>query len=63
MRKWSGFISDAIGLGIAALYTIAGTAHFTDRFTPNLAQQIEAMTQNSAEAFWFLGLSYIRVSF
>jgi hypothetical protein len=55
-------LSDAAGLLIAALYTVAGQAHFTDRFTPGLASHIETMTRNSYAAFWFLSLDYLSVS-
>lgn len=61
MSSLLGYISDGIGLVIAVLYTVAGTAHFTDRFTPELAANVETMTQNSSQAFGFLGLSYIQV--
>lgn len=52
------FLSDAIGLSIALLYTLAGQAHFTSRFTPGLAAQVDEMTPNSHQAFWFLHLTY-----
>lgn len=54
-------ISDAAGLLIAVLYTLAGQAHFTDRFTPGLAQYVEATTRNSYPAFQILGLDYLSV--
>ncbi|KAH8651417.1 hypothetical protein BX600DRAFT_473528 [Xylariales sp. PMI_506] len=50
-------IGDAIAVGIAVLYTLAGQAHFTARFTPDLARNIEQMTPNSHRAFWFIGAS------
>lgn len=51
-----------LGFGIAVLYTIAGQAHFTSRFTPGMAATVEEMTPRSHEAFWFLRLSYEHVS-
>ena len=51
-------ISNVIGLSIAVLYTLAGQAHYTDRFTPGLAHNVEQMTPNSHRAFWFFHLSY-----
>lgn len=54
-------ISDVAGLLIAVLYTVAGQAHFTGRITPELAENVEIMTQNSYDAFWFLGLDYLSV--
>jgi hypothetical protein len=59
----TGAISDAIGLGIAGLYTLAGQAHFTARITPGLAANIEQMTPNTHRAFSFLGIDYITVCF
>lgn len=56
-------ISDAIGLAIAGLYSLAGQAHFTARITPGLAESIEKMTPNSHRAFWFLGIEYLTVRF
>jgi hypothetical protein len=55
-------ISDAAGMLIAVLYTLAGQAHFTDRLTPGLAANVEHMTRNSYAAFRFLGMSYPTVS-
>lgn len=55
-------VGHAIGLSIAVLYTLAGQAHFTDRFTPGLAANVEKMTPRSHQAFWFLNLSYDHVS-
>ena len=57
----TSLISDAAGVLIAMLYTLAGQAHFTDRITPDLASKIEAMTRNSYAAFWFLNLDYLSV--
>lgn len=54
-------LSDVVGIFIAALYTLAGQAHFTNRITPGLAANIETMTPNSHRAFWFLGLEYLTV--
>jgi hypothetical protein len=54
-------ISDAISLLVAALYTVAGQAHFTARITPQVAETIEQMTPNSHRAFWFLGFDYVTV--
>ncbi|KAK4555132.1 hypothetical protein LTR86_007898 [Recurvomyces mirabilis] len=51
-------LGDAIGLLIAGLYTVAGQAHFTDRLTPDLASNIETMTQNTYVAFGGLGMNY-----
>lgn len=61
MAPYTEYISDAAGLLVASLYTLAGQAHFTNRLTPGLAANIEAMTPNSHAAFWFLGLSYTNV--
>jgi hypothetical protein len=55
-------LGNAIGLGIAVLYTLAGQAHLTNKFTPGLAANIEEMTPRSHQAFWFLNLSYPHVS-
>lgn len=63
MAKFSRVIGHAIGLLIAVLYTLAGQAHFTDRFTPTLAAQVEEMTPRSHRAFWFLNLSYQHVRY
>jgi hypothetical protein len=56
-------VGNALGFGIAILYTLAGQAHFTDRLTPGLAANIEEMTPRSHRAFWFLNLSYLQVRF
>ncbi|WPH02730.1 Hypothetical protein R9X50_00559800 [Acrodontium crateriforme] len=58
MASYKPIIGHTIGLVFAALYTVAGQAHFTDRFTPELASNVELMTQNSHSAFWILGLEY-----
>ncbi|KAK4508094.1 hypothetical protein PRZ48_001832 [Zasmidium cellare] len=49
---------NGIGILLAGLYTVAGQAHFTDRLTPGLHQNIDEMTHNSHRAFWFLGLGF-----
>ena len=59
MESYQSLLSDGIGLLIAALYTLAGQAHFTSRFTPALAANIEEMTPNSYKAFGGLGLDYL----
>lgn len=60
--RWAQLVSDGTAYTIAALYTLAGQAHFTDRFTPGLAEDIEIMTRHSHAAFWFLHLEYATVS-
>ncbi|KPI42504.1 uncharacterized protein AB675_9593 [Cyphellophora attinorum] len=54
-------LSNAIALSIAILYTLAGQAHYTDRFTPDLAANVDTMTPNSHRAFWFLHLTYPQI--
>jgi hypothetical protein len=49
-------------LSIACLYLYAGQAHFTSRFTPEFAGNIDAMTANSHRAFWFLNMDFGTVS-
>ena len=55
-------LGNAIGLFIAIFYALAGQAHFTNRFTPGLAANIEEMTPRSHRAFWFLNLTYPQVN-
>jgi len=61
MNGFSSAAGHTIGILIAVLYTLAGQAHFTDRFTPGLAAQIDEMTPRSHRAFSFLKLSYSQV--
>lgn len=58
MPSYQTLLSDGIGFLIAALYTLAGQAHFTSQFTPDLAASIEEMTPNSLRGFG-LGLEYL----
>lgn len=53
MTSYTSTLSDAAGLLIATLYTIAGQAHFTSKLTPGMAAQIDTMTPNCHEAFGF----------
>lgn len=62
MASIQSYISDAIGLFIAVLYTIAGQAHYTSRFTPGMAATVDSMTPNTHRSLWFLGLDYETVS-
>lgn len=62
MLEFRRVASDAASLIIAALYLFAGQAHFTDKLTPEFAQHIEAMTQNSYTTLNFLDLDYLPVS-
>lgn len=61
MSSYSHIAGNGIGLLLASLYTVAGQAHFTDRLTPGLAQNINEMTHNTHKAFWFLGLNFQNV--
>ena len=51
-------ISQSISFTLAGLYTVAGQAHFTDKFTPEFYQKIEQMTRKSYVAFEVFGLPY-----
>ena len=61
MASYLTLMSDGIGLLIAALYTLAGQAHFTTYLTPGLAEHVDEMTHNCHAAFWFLGIDYVSV--
>ena len=56
------YVGDAIGLLIAALYTASGQAHFTFRYTPGLAGEIEHMTRSCYEGGFNVGLEFATVS-
>ena len=62
MSSVNGFISDAASILIAALYTVAGQAHFTDQLTPGFAADLEVMTRNSYRALNVFDLQYEKVS-
>lgn len=61
MPSVRGLVSNTAAILIAVLYSLAGQAHFTDRFTSDLAEQVDKMTPNAHAAFWFLGLEYTQV--
>ena len=47
-------IINAITFPLALLGAIAGQAHFTDRFTPAMALNVNQVKSNSYQALWFL---------
>ena len=54
--------STLIALALALLYTSASQAHFTARFAPDLAGDIDIMTANSHQALEkVIGLDYLTV--
>lgn len=54
----TALFSNAIALSIAVLYTLAGQAHFTSRFTPGLAANVDKLTPNSHKALSFIPWTY-----
>ena len=50
MDRKSKRVANFVAVSIGLLYIIAGQAHFTDKFTPDLARNSEIMTRNSAAA-------------
>ena len=54
-------LRNTAAIAIIGLYTVAGQAQLTDRFTPEFAAQTDVMTRETYRAFT-LGLPYEQVS-
>jgi hypothetical protein len=51
-----------INLLTSLLFFYGGQAHLTDRYTPDLARNVEYMSKGAAEAWWWFGLEADQVS-